>query len=149
MTMNTGIAVLLGAMAAFRGGVEGAEYFVNKHGSDVNDGTSRAAAFLNIQKGLDAMEPGDTLTIGPGEYFENAKRSGLGNTETDTLIRAEIPGTVVLRGDAPAPEFEKVEGYRFVYAAPFDREPETVLDHAAMKLLGKRTNVAELEFEPG
>ena len=149
MTMNTGIAVLLGAMAAFRGGVEGAEYFVNKHGSDVNDGTSRAAAFLNIQKGLDALEPGDTLTIGPGEYFENAKRSGLGNTETDTLIRAEIPGTVVLRGDAPAPEFEKVEGYRFVYAAPFDREPETVLDHAAMKLLGKRTNVAELEFEPG
>jgi len=145
-----GIMILVGAMIAVTGGAQGAEYFVNKQGDDDNNGTSRWTAFLSIGKGVDALAPGDTLIIGPGEYAENVFRAGLGNTEKDTSIRAEIPGTVLLRGDVPAPEeFEKVEGYRFVHAAPFDSEPETVLEHATMTLLGQKPNAAELEFVPG
>ena len=128
---------------------EGAEYFVNKQGNDANNGTSRETAFLTIQKGMDALKPGGTLTIGPGEYFESAKRADLGSDERKTVIRAEIPGTVLLRGDEPAPEFRKVEGYRFVYAAQFDRAPEAVLEHGTMKILEKKPNVTEVEFEPG
>jgi hypothetical protein len=46
------------------------DVFVNKRGLDSNAGTSREEAFLTIQKGVDALQPGDTLTIGRGEYAE-------------------------------------------------------------------------------
>jgi len=126
-----------------------AEYFVNKQGNDANNGGSRQAAFLTIQKGVDALQAGDTLTIGPGEYPENVKRDGLGSADVDTMIRAEIPGTALLRGDVPAPEFKKVDGYRFIYAAPFDQKPEAVLEHNSMHTMLPKANVAELEFDPG
>ncbi|KPK43259.1 MAG: hypothetical protein AMK72_13575 [Planctomycetes bacterium SM23_25] len=149
MRMNMGMAVLLGALLASQSGVQGAEYFVNKQGSDANNGASRETAFLTIQKGVDALKPGDTLTIGPGEYFENAQRTGLGSPDVDTVIRAEVPGTAVLRGDVPAPEFKKVDGYRFVYAAQFDQAPNAVLEHHELHTLLPKANVAELEFDPG
>ena len=56
--------------------VGAAEYFVNKQGNDANNGQRRDKAFLIIQKGVNALKPGDTLTIGPGEYLENVKRTG-------------------------------------------------------------------------
>jgi hypothetical protein len=128
---------------------EGADYFVNKQGNDANDGASRATSFLTIQRGVDALKPGDTLTIGPGEYFESVQRADLGSPNADTVIRAEIPGTALLRGDVPAPEFKKVEGYRFVYAAKFDQEPKAVMEHSKLHTLLPKANVAELEFDPG
>jgi hypothetical protein len=130
-------------------GLRGADYFVSKTGQDAADGRSREKPFGTIQKGLDALQPGDSLTIGPGEYFENVKRDSLGSPEVDTVIRAEIPGTAVLRGDAPAPQFKKVEGYRFVYAAPFDQAPEAVLEHHTWHTMFPKPNVPELEFNPG
>jgi len=57
------------------------------------------------------------------------RRAHLGGPDVSTVIRAEIPGTAVLRGDVPAPAFEKVDGYRFVYAAQLDRAPQAVLEH--------------------
>ena len=84
------------------------EFFVNKQGLDSNAGTSRAAAFLTIQKGVDALQPGDTLTIGRGEYAEAVARKGLGSAEKETVIRAEMRGTVLLRGDVDAPVFKVV-----------------------------------------
>ena len=151
MRMKTRIAmaVLLGAMIVVLSNVRAAEYFVNKQGNNANNGRSRETAFLTIQKGVNALKPGDTLTIGPGEYFENVKRENLGGPNADTLIRAEIPGTAVLRGDVPMPEFKKVEGYRFVYVAPFDKKPQAVLQHDTLRIILERANVSELEFNPG
>ena len=147
--MHVRMAVLFAALLLSQRGVKGAEYFVNKQGSDANDGASRETAFLTIQKGVDALEAGDTLTIGPGEYFENVQRTGLGSPDVDTLVRAEVSGTAVLRGDVPAPRFKKVDGYRFVYAAPFERKPNAVIEHNTMHTLVSKANVAELEFDPG
>ena len=59
------------------------------------------------------------------------------------------PARRVLRGDVPAPEFKKVDGYRFVYAAQFDQEPKAVLEHHNLHTLLPKANVAELEFDPG
>lgn len=128
---------------------QSAEYFVSKTGNDANDGASKAKSFLSIQKGVDALKPGDVLTIGPGEYYESVAREDLGGPDADTVIRAEIPGTVVLRNDVPAPEFKNVDGYRFVYAASFDREPNAVLDHNNWHTFFPKANVSELEFDPG
>ena len=60
---------------------------------DANNGTQPGRTVLTIQKGVDALKPGDTLTIGPGEYFENVQRTDLGSLDVDTVIRAEVPGT--------------------------------------------------------
>ena len=149
MRMDMRTAVLLGALLALQSGVQGAEYFVNKQGSDANDGANRETAFLTIQKGVDALKPGDTLAIGPGEYSENVQRADLGSPDVDTVIRAEVRGTAVLRGDVPGPEFKKVDGYRFVYAARVDQAPTAVLEHHKLHTLLPKANVSELEFDPG
>jgi hypothetical protein len=45
-------------------------------------------------------------------------RERLGNLDVETRIGAAIPGTVVLRGDRPAPELRKLEGYRADWRSP-------------------------------
>ena len=126
-----------------------AEYFVNQQGHDGNQGQGRDQAFATIQKGLDVLRTGDTLTIGPGEYFEHVTRDGLGGPDADTVIRSEVPGMAILRGDVPAPEFRKIEGYRFVYGARFEQTPQAVLEHHQRRVLFPKANVTELEFNPG
>lgn len=126
-----------------------AEYFVSANGNDTQDGRSREQAFATIQRGVDALAAGDTLTILPGEYFENVRRANLGNAEVATVIRAAIPGTAVIRGDVPAPEFTSVDGYRFVYSAPFKQTPLAVIEHDTLRILSSRSELAELEFMPG
>ena len=142
----------LGAVCVFLAAVpsvRGAEYFVGKQGNDGSDGLTKEKAFLTVQKGLDALKTGDTLTIAPGEYFEHVKRDNLGGAEKDTTIRAEITGTVLLRGDVPAPEFKPVEGYRFVYAAAFDREAQAVNEVDTLAIMETAPSLVELEFTPG
>ena len=126
-----------------------AEYFVNKQGDNANDGKSREKAFLTIQNGLDAIQAGDILTIGPGEYFESARRNSLGSEEKDTLIRAEIRGTALMRGDVPAPAFRLVEGCRFVYAADFDRPAQAVNEVDSLMTMARNANFNGLEYQPG
>lgn len=132
------------------GCVSAAEYFVcAATGDDGHDGVSPGTAFATVQRGLDALAPGDVLILRPGEYFETAGRAGLGDAEVETVVRAEIAGTAILRGDVPAPEFEAVEGMRFVYAAAFDREPLAVIEHDTLSILRAKASPAQLEFEPG
>ena len=125
------------------------EFFVNKQGLDSNAGTSRAAAFLTIQKGVDALQPGDTLTIGRGEYAEAVARKGLGSAEKETVIRAEMRGTVLLRGDVDAPVFKPVPGSWNTFAADFIGDVQAVYEVDTLKRLGAQATQAEVEFQPG
>jgi len=143
-------AAMLGVMlVSVTLGAQAAEYFVNKQGNDATDGLGWATAFATVQRGLDALAPGDTLTIGPGEYSEAVSRKGLGSTDVETVIRAEIPGTVLLRGDVAAPEFKPVDGYRFVYEADFDGSVEAVAETDTLAMMDKRPNLDGLELRPG
>ncbi|MCK5783729.1 MAG: DUF1565 domain-containing protein, partial [Desulfobacterales bacterium] len=45
------------------------KYYVSSNGNDANPGT-KAQAFQTLQKGFDALHPGDTLIVFPGEYNE-------------------------------------------------------------------------------
>lgn len=143
--------ILSGVVGLFAVSAHGAEYFVSRQGDDANAGTSRAEAFRTIQHGVDALEPGDTLTIAPGEYFESVRREGIGSDEARTVIRAEIPGTVLLRGDRSAPEFEPVEGRDYVYVADFDSEAEVhaVNELDTLAMLEPMPNAIEPEFLTG
>ncbi|MFA7160112.1 MAG: right-handed parallel beta-helix repeat-containing protein, partial [Kiritimatiellia bacterium] len=118
---------------------------------DTNNGLNQATAFGTIQRGVDALCPGDTLTIGPGEYFGAVCRTNIGAPNAETLIRAELPGTVILRGDVPLPPFRKVEGQRFAYAAELDgKTPALAVNELnTLSRFRRLPNLAELEFQMG
>ena len=137
-------------LAAFCATAWAVEYFVNTQGNDTDNGKSREAAFLTVQKGVDALKPGDRLTIGPGEYVENVRVHKLGDPEQDTIIRAEEPGTVLLRGERDADIcFQPVPGRRFIHVAPHDGPVLAVLEADSLSILRLAPTVSEVDFGPG
>lgn len=144
------LAAILSALIAFpAGSLVATEFFVSKKGNDVNTGTTREATFLTIQKGVNALQPGDTVTILPGEYFESVYRKNLGNGEKETVIRAEIAGTVLLRGDVPAPEFQLRKGSRYIYEASLNEPVQSVFEADTFSRLNQQPVADELELTPG
>jgi hypothetical protein len=143
------IALLFSALMAAQ--LNAVEYYVGKQGSDTNDGLSREKSFLTIQRGVDALKSGDTLAIGPGEYSESVQRDGLGTNDVVTAIRAEIPGTVVLRGDVPVEGFRKVAGARMTWVADLAATGEVaaVNEVDTLKIFERMPNSAELDYMPG
>jgi hypothetical protein len=125
------------------------EWFVTRTGSDQNDGASIANAFATIQQGISKLEPGDILTIGPGEYTQTAFRKNFGSLDKETLIRAQIPGTVLIRGDIKLPPVTKVEGYRFIYVTDCDQPVNAVNELDTLTVLDKAPIIAELDAGPG
>jgi len=128
-----------------------AEYLVDPHGSDTRSGLTPTEAFATVQRGLDAMKPGDTLTIAAGDYLGPARRSGIGGAHAVTTIRAAARGTVLLRGDRPAPAFRRLDGKRFTYVADLDGTTEAQFVHECdtLAILPRVPNANELEFVPG
>lgn len=128
------------------------EYFVSLEGcDDTHDGRSRETAFATVQRGVDALDPGDTLTILPGEYLGSVQRDGLGSAEAVTTIRADISGSAVLRGDVPVDGFQPLDGHRFVHVAAFDgaHEVQAVIELDTLRVLDAQPNVALVAFTPG
>ncbi len=124
--------------------VSGAEYFVGTKGSDTHDGKTRTTAFSSFQKGLDALSPGDTLTILPGEYFASAKRLNLGSLEKQTTIRALVPGSVLFRGDVDAPAFSP-SAFEGVFVAGFAENPQAVLETDTIRKIPFLSSLQELK----
>ena len=144
-------SALAAAFAAIHSATFATDYYVTKQGNDTQTGTTRTAAWGTIQKGVDALQAGDSLTIGPGEYAESIKRTGLGDAEHETTIRAEIPGTVLLRGDVLAPVFQPVPNQQFVSVADFvfAGEIPVVNEIDTLTILKRMPNAAELAYVPG
>lgn len=127
----------------------GERWYVAVEGDDAADGRTPATAFASVQRGVDALNPGDTLTILPGEYFGAVMRADVGSAEAQTAIRAAIPGTVLLRGDVPAPAFERVDGTRHVHVAAFAGDVQSVHDFNLYATFDPAPNAAELEVQSG
>ena len=109
---------LLSAASVLLGG---AEYFVSPAGSDTAPGT-KAKPFATFKRGLDALKAGDTLTLAPGDYAGAGNKELIGSADKPIVIRAEIPGTVVIRGDKVVKGFKLVPGEKFIYEV-FRNEP--------------------------
>ena len=105
--------------------LSGKEYFTGINGSDSNPG-SENAPFKTIQKGVNVLQPGDTLTILPGIYRENVTWRFNGSADKQTTVRAKLPGTVLLRGDIPVSGFRKVADIKNCYSISLDKAPEGV-----------------------
>jgi hypothetical protein len=146
-----GIMLALYMTLLISGQLEAAEYFVNKQGADTNDGSSPQKSFLTVQKGVDALNAGDRLTIGPGEYLGAVRRTKLGSADKETVIRAEIPGTVLLRGDVLVPSFRKLDGSHTIHVTDLAAAADVVVVNEldTLKIYERMPNVTELEFLPG
>ncbi|MHC4872252.1 MAG: hypothetical protein ACYTFY_10440 [Planctomycetota bacterium] len=131
--------------------VHAGQFFVSKSGNDTNDGSSVEKAFLTIKKGVDTLMPGDTLTIYPGEYHESIRRKDLGSLDKETVIKAHVRGSVVLRGDTPISGFKKMAGTKFIYEADYkgDAEIQMVNELDTGKMLNRMPTIHELDFYPG
>jgi hypothetical protein len=144
-------AALLGLFLILSLPLQADEFFVATRGDDAADGRTRATAFRSVQKGVDALAPGDTLTILPGEYFGPVRRQGLGSANHVTVIRADITGTVVLRGDVPVGDWRSVPARRFTWVAELrTAQPVVVVQEVdTLTILQRSPNLAELEFRTG
>ncbi len=124
------------------------EWFVSVDGSDANDGLTLETAFSTVQKGLDQLQAGGTLTIGPGEYSEAVRRDGLGSDSADTVIRAKIPGTVLLRGDKPVASFRPAT-IPNVFETDFAGPVEAVSELDTLTLFTAAASADDLQFLRG
>ena len=108
--------------------LSGAEYFVSPAGSDKADGRSEKSAFKTIGKGMEVLKAGDTLTILPGKYHEAVKKVLDGDPARRTVIRAKIPGTVLIHGDRPLKDFRVHDKEKGIYVARCESAPEAVFE---------------------
>lgn len=69
-----------------------ATYYVNKSGSDANNGTTPTLAKVTIQAGLNLMATGDSLVVGSGSYAERVTLA------TDKSLTFYADGVVVMDG---------------------------------------------------
>ena len=105
------IPILLVLLAMTQAGA--AEYYVAVGGDDAADGLADDCFCPRRQRYL-VLQPGDILTIMPGEYFESndVRLSGT----PDARSPSAPPGsTVLLRGDVDLQGFQLVPGMRYTW----------------------------------
>ncbi|OQA84142.1 MAG: hypothetical protein BWY31_02494 [Lentisphaerae bacterium ADurb.Bin242] len=114
------------------------EFFVAPDGKDGNGGLLEANSFRTIQKGVDALKPGDMLTIFPGKYHEAVFWRFNGDSRKKTIVRAKYPGTVLIHGDIPVSGFKKVNGVKNCYALQLPIHPEAVNECDSLSVYSRR-----------
>ncbi|MBL9176325.1 MAG: right-handed parallel beta-helix repeat-containing protein [Verrucomicrobiales bacterium] len=127
------------------------DLYVTVQGNDAHDGRTRETALATLQRAVEVLRPGQTLVIGPGDYFGPVAADHLGSPDVETVIQAEIPGTVLLRGDIPAPSFRPLAGFRRVHVADlaFDQDIQVMNEVDTLRVLPRAPNLSELEYSPG
>src|SRR5262245_14068737 len=73
------------------------EFFVDgANGNDNNPGSS-VSPFATIGRGLDAAQPGDTVTVRPGSYAGTISTVRAGSAAMPITVRAEVRRKTVLQ----------------------------------------------------
>ena len=86
----------------------------------------------SFTRAVKQWKPGDTILLAPGEYRERFSARAGGKTLFRGLtIKAEIPGSVVFRGDVPAPRFTLWK--ENIWKAPWPAVPETVFERDTLR----------------
>lgn len=126
-----------------------AEYFVRLTGDDANDGRAPARAFRTIGRGVAALKSGDTLTIGPGEYPESVTVRDFGSPDVATVIQAEYPGSVLMRGDREITGFRPLENSRFIHVVEHRGPVQAVTEVDSLRIYLPAISLRALEFTRG
>lgn len=123
----------------------GAEYIV--------DSTLRengAGRFRTISDALAVIVPGDTVIVRPGEYHENINLTNFyGDPEKPTVIKAELPQSVVLRGSYNAPIFRKSPSRIFTYTCVWDKKLTGIMEYDTFTKYRRVYDRKQLENDRG
>jgi len=76
------------------------QYYVVPTGDDRNTGESPLAALATLQRALDLVQPGDTVHLLPGDYFENVISVSDGRPDAPITIMG--PADAILHGNGEA-----------------------------------------------
>ncbi len=108
-------------------------YVNGASGDDANDGLSKDKPLRTIQRAADQVNPGDTVMIAPGLYFETVRFTRGGTAEQPVAFRADgEPGSVTVTA-ADREIREKKKSWNLedaalgLYSIPFDHIPSRVL----------------------
>lgn len=108
-------------------------YVDGSAGDDRNDGLSKEKPLRTIQRAADLVNPGDTVRIAPGVYFETVELARGGTAaQPITFLADGKPGCVILTGAEQAIREKKVKFQQEdkapgIYSAPCGRAPSRVL----------------------
>jgi hypothetical protein len=123
---------------------EAAEYFVDAgRGDDAAAGTAEAP-FRTIGKGVEALAPGDTVTIRGGVYRESVTVSARGTAERPIAIRAAADERVVLSGGRVIDGWQPATAEQVGAAVPTEGIYTVLLDwHPFADGVGRNVNLFE------
>lgn len=77
-------------------------YYVAPQGSDAAAGDSPVTAFATLQHALDLVQPGDTIHLLPGDYFENVVSRVAGRADAPITIIGPVDAVLHGAGAASA-----------------------------------------------
>ena len=130
--------------------LQSAEYFIAPDGTAA--GTGKADSPWNsLTTALPHLRPGDTLTLRSGVYYGGGmlKQEHFSPNSKALIIKAEIPGTVLIRGDEDVSGFTREPGTRFVYSRTLKKTVNAVNEKDNALVYRAAGNAAELEFLRG
>lgn len=122
-------------------------YVNKKTGNDANDGLSLERPFATIQKAADSVNPGDTILIAPGIYYENVVLMRGGTENAPVTFRADnrADDRVILTAADETVREKKIiwkleDAKNRIYSIPFPHFPARIL-YDGTDLFGGYLNV--------
>lgn len=122
-------------------------YVNRKSGNDANDGLTPEHPLATIQKAADSVNPGDTVVIAPGVYYENVVLTRGGTVDAPVTFRAANRGNdrVILTAADRDIREKKVtwkleDAEHRIYSIPFPHCPARIL-YDGIDLFGGYLNV--------
>lgn len=109
-------------------------YVNGKTGNDANNGLAPERPLATIRKAADAVNPGDTVLIAPGVYYENVVITRGGTEDAPVTFRADSAGKdkVILTAADRTLREKKVlwkleDPEHRIYSVPFSHYPARIL----------------------
>jgi len=128
----------------------GAEYFISPVGKDEQAGRARTEGWATFRHAFKQLQPGDTLTVLPGEYRESVHTAALaGAAGRPITIRAEQSGTARLRGDIEVETFQRVPDSLYTWQADLATPVEGVAEGSTLRQYKYVGSAREVEFVRG
>ena len=92
----------------------GGDYFISPSGNDDHDGRSPGQAWATFEHAWTKLQPGDTLTLLDGVYYQSIHPQNVGEIGNQVTVRAQNDGKAIIDGeDQRIPV--RIEKYRRSY----------------------------------